>query len=172
MGPVSEGGDNRRCIRLVHSEASGCCLVELTHACHDPPRPRPMAEELCAQAGSDGSKVKFFLSKVSGSSLSSHVARNCDLVLISAPLPVFELTDPCPQADTIGSGRDRQKVLVQIAQNLFVRPALQKVASEIPTIFIPRTGSEEVCGSSSWFFGARARAGDGGGGGLCEKCQC
>ncbi|EGD72335.1 hypothetical protein PTSG_00356 [Salpingoeca rosetta] len=41
------------------------------------------------------------------------------------------------KADTAGTDQDRQKVITQIIQNMCRRPALNQVAFELPTIYIP-----------------------------------
>eukprot|EP00045_Choanoeca_perplexa_P004047 m.35147 g.35147 ORF g.35147 m.35147 type:complete len:446 (-) comp12369_c0_seq2:136-1473(-) len=41
------------------------------------------------------------------------------------------------KADSAGSDTDRQKVILQIAQNMCRRPALNSVAFDMPTIYIP-----------------------------------
>ena len=41
------------------------------------------------------------------------------------------------KADTAGSESDRQRVLMQITQELCKRPGLNKCGFDMPTIFIP-----------------------------------
>eukprot|EP00043_Microstomoeca_roanoka_P003818 m.45933 g.45933 ORF g.45933 m.45933 type:complete len:154 (+) comp12212_c0_seq1:97-558(+) len=41
------------------------------------------------------------------------------------------------KADTAGTDKDRQKVITQIIQNMCRRPALNQVAFELPTVYIP-----------------------------------
>lgn len=48
------------------------------------------------------------------------------------------------KADEAGSSQDRQKVIVQICQNLFQRPAFRNVAIDLQTICIPRDDEADV----------------------------
>lgn len=53
------------------------------------------------------------------------------------------------KADQAGSDVDRQKVLVQITQNLCRRPGLNNIAAEIPTIYIPNISDSDPSAPST-----------------------